>query len=112
MRVAEHLPRLSANLSAVLCEVAMKILVSAAEGAELLDISLRAFHSLRKDDAGFPAARSLGPRNVRFVRSELEAYAVALPAVRADEPPQLAAARVQRAAGRPVAPAPFNGLPA
>lgn len=84
-----------------------RFLVDAKEGAALLGISLRSFRDLIKT-SGFPAARSLGPRSQRWVRSELETYALALPTVKRDEPQQLAAARAARAAGRPVLPAPFG----
>jgi predicted DNA-binding transcriptional regulator AlpA len=85
-----------------------RILVDAKEGAALLGISLRSFRDLMKT-AGFPAARSLGPRSQRWLRAELEQYAVALPTVRRDEPPQLAAARAAKATGRAVLPVPFGG---
>ena len=85
-----------------------RFLVDAKEGAALLGISLRTFRYLIKT-TGFPAARSLGPRCQRWVRSELEHYAAELPKVQRDEPPQLAAARAARDAGRPVLPAPFGG---
>ena len=85
-----------------------RILVDAKEGAALLGISLRTFRYLIKT-AGSPAARSLGPRCQRWVRSELEQFAAELPTVQRDEPPQLAAARAAKEAGRPVLPAPFGG---
>lgn len=84
------------------------ILVDAKQGAALLGVSLRTYLNLAKEP-GFPPARSLGPRCVRWVNAELEAYAVALPPVTRDEPAQFAAARAARAAGRPVQPAPFDG---
>lgn len=84
------------------------ILVDAKQGAALLDVSLRTFRDLIKAP-DFPAARSLGPRSTRWVRSELAAYASALPAVRRDEPAQLTAARAARAVGIHPAPAPFGG---
>lgn len=83
-----------------------RILLDAKAAAALLDISLRSYANLVKTP-GFPAARSLGPRSVRWLRSEIEAYAAALPAVKRDEPPQLAAARAAKAAGRVPLPAPF-----
>lgn len=88
----------------------MKFLLTAAEGAELLGISERVFHNRRRVDPAFPAARSLGPRSVRFVRSEIESYAAHLPAVRTNEPRQLAAARALRSAGSSLSPVPFEGL--
>lgn len=81
-------------------------LVDAHQAAGLLGMSLRKF----RDDCrlpDFPPARSLGPRSTRWVRSELLAYAISLPAVRRAEPEQLAAARAARAAGMPTAHAPF-----
>jgi predicted DNA-binding transcriptional regulator AlpA len=101
---SKPISRSSANQST--SNYAMKILLDARESAELLGMSLRKF----RDDCklpDFPHARSLGPRSTRWVRTELEAYAAALPAVRVDEPPQLAAARAARAAGQPTAHAPF-----
>lgn len=85
-----------------------RILVDAREGADLFGVSERAWAALIKTP-GFPAARSLGPRSTRWLRSELEAYAATLPVVQRDEPPQLAAARAARAAGLAIAPAPFGG---
>jgi predicted DNA-binding transcriptional regulator AlpA len=89
----------------------MKFLLTSAEGAELLGISERAFHNRRRVDPAFPPARALGPRSIRFVRSEIERYAADLPAVKSDEPQQLVAARAVRSAGGVVAPVPFGGLP-
>jgi len=83
-------------------------LLSAQQAAELLGVSLRTYRDLIKQP-DFPAPRSLGPRSNRWVRTELEAYAAALPSVRHGEPPQLSAARLAKAAGRPVAPPPFGG---
>jgi predicted DNA-binding transcriptional regulator AlpA len=54
-----------------------RILLTARQSADLLGMSLRKFHDACKED-DFPAARSFGPRSTRWVRSELEAYAVAL----------------------------------
>jgi predicted DNA-binding transcriptional regulator AlpA len=84
------------------------ILIDAQQAADVLGISLRLFRDISKRP-GFPAARELGPRCHRFVLAELEAYAVALPAVmQSGEPAQLAAAREAKAAGLPVSP--FAGL--
>ena len=86
------------------------LLLDARQSAALLGVSLRLYVDLAKAP-GFPAARSLGPRCTRWVRSELEAYAMALPKMkRSDaEPSQLAAARAAKAVGRQIAPAPFGG---
>ena len=65
------------------------ILVDAAEGAWLLQISERRFHELRHE-SGFPAAVVLGARSVRWLREELVDYARSLPRVSVlDEPAQL-----------------------
>lgn len=87
------------------------ILLDARQSAAFLGISLRKYRDLCKEP-GFPAARSMGgPHTTRWVRPELEAYAVSLPAAKKDdEPPQLAAARKARAAGLPTANAPFPGV--
>jgi predicted DNA-binding transcriptional regulator AlpA len=84
-------------------------LLDAKESAALLGVSLRTFRDILKTP-DFPGARVLGPRCSRWVRPELEAYAAALPATKPGEPPQLAAARAAKAAGQPIAPAPFAGL--
>lgn len=87
-------------------------LVTAEQAArEVFGVCLRQFHLMRKKP-GFPASRALGPRALRWVRSELEQYACALPAAPVDEPEQLKAARQARAAGRPVAHAPFGQVTA
>lgn len=80
-------------------------LLNVSQAATLLGVSVRTFRVLTKSE-GFPAPRALGPRNTRWVRSELEAYAVALPAV--EEHRQLADARAAKAAGRVVLPQPFR----
>jgi predicted DNA-binding transcriptional regulator AlpA len=87
------------------------ILLDARQTAALLGISLRTFRE-RCKEPGFPAARSLGPRSTRWVRTELESYAVSLPTAPQDEPPQLTAARKARAARMPTANAPFPQGPA
>lgn len=87
------------------------ILLDARHSAAFLGISLRRFRDACKEP-GFPAARSLGPHTTRWVRPELEAYAVNLPAANKDEPPQLTAARKARAARMPTANAPFPQGPA
>jgi predicted DNA-binding transcriptional regulator AlpA len=84
------------------------LLVDAKQGADEINVSLRLFRDLCKR-ADFPKARELGPRCHRWVLSELEAWAAALPTVsQGNEPPQLAAAREAKAAGLPVSP--FAGL--
>ena len=56
------------------------VLLSAPQGAELLGISERRFHELRREP-GFPAAVLLSVRCVRWHRDELAAYAKSLPRV-------------------------------
>jgi predicted DNA-binding transcriptional regulator AlpA len=69
------------------------ILVDAVEGAQLLRISERRFHELRREP-GFPAAVVLGARSVRWLREELVDYARSLPRVGVlGEPAQLQARR-------------------
>ncbi len=57
------------------------ILVDARKGATLLDVSERQYHELRKRPE-FPAPKILGPRCVRWVRAELESFALTLHDVR------------------------------
>lgn len=54
------------------------VLLSAPQAAQLLAVSERKFHELRREPA-FPKARQLGARSLRWVRSELIRYAEALP---------------------------------
>ena len=70
------------------------ILVDSVEGAQLLRISERRFHELRREP-GFPAAVVLGARTVRWLREELVDYAArSLPRVGVlGEPAQLQARR-------------------
>ena len=71
------------------------ILVDAVEGAQLLRISERRFHELRREP-GFPAAVVLGARSVRWLREELVDYARGLPRVGVlYEPVQLQARRAR-----------------
>ena len=71
------------------------ILVDAVEGAQLLRISERRFHELRREP-GFPAAVVLGARSVRWLRDELVDYARSLPRVGVlDAPVQLQARRAR-----------------
>jgi predicted DNA-binding transcriptional regulator AlpA len=71
------------------------ILVDAAEGARLLQISERRFHELRREP-GFPAAVVLGVRSVRWLREELADYARSLPRVGVlNEPAQLQSRRAR-----------------
>ena len=87
------------------------ILVDATQAAQLLNISLRGFHNLRKT-VGFPAPIVLGQRTTRWVYADLMAYFATAPRKLAEEPKQLAAARAAKAAGLAPAPAPFNGVAA
>ena len=74
---------------------AVPILVGAVEGAQLLRISERRFHELRREP-GFPAAVVLGARSVRWLREELVDYARSLPRVSVlDAPAQLQARRAR-----------------
>jgi hypothetical protein len=75
------------------------ILVDATDAAEMLSISERAFHGLRKR-ANFPpdATVVLGPRCVRFRLEALQAFALALVSVPRSEPGQLRARRSNRTA--------------
>lgn len=82
------------------------ILLDARQSAAFLGMSLRRFRDVCKEP-GFPAARAHGPRNTRWVRTELEAFAVGLPAQRQAEPEHLSAARKARTQKRPTAACPF-----
>jgi len=65
------------------------LLLAAPQAAQLLGISERRYHELRRAP-GFPAAVVLGTRCVRWHRDELAAYAKALPRVSVlPEPPHL-----------------------
>jgi predicted DNA-binding transcriptional regulator AlpA len=65
------------------------VLLSAPQAAELLGISERRFHELRRE-ASFPQAVLIGQRCVRWHRSELVEYAQSLPRVSLlPEPPHL-----------------------
>lgn len=88
------------------------ILLDAKASATFLGVSLRTFRDLIKSES-FPEPRALGgPRSTRWVRSELEEYAKALPPIRQrEEPAQLAAARAAKGAGLAILPAPFSHAP-
>ena len=58
----------------------LPLLLSAPKAAELLGISERKFHELRREP-GFPAAFLLSRRCVRWHRQELDQYAKSLPRV-------------------------------
>lgn len=79
-----------------------QFLITSEQAADhVFNCSLRQFHNLRKA-VGFPAPVLVAPRIVRWVRTELETYAVsALPRTAGDEPPQLIAARAAKAATKP-----------
>jgi len=70
------------------------LLMSAAQAAELIGVSKRTFHYLRKR-ADFPIKIMLGPRAVRWRRLEIEQWVAGLPPVpdALPEPNQLAVAR-------------------
>lgn len=82
-----------------------------AAAAAYLGVSLRAFAELLKD-SDFPKAIALGgPRSSRWLRPELDQYLATRPRRAVDdEPASLKAARLAKAAGRPVVPAPFGGV--
>jgi predicted DNA-binding transcriptional regulator AlpA len=65
----------------------LPVLLSAPQAAQLLGISERRFHELRREP-GFPAAVLLGARCVRWHRDELAAYAKSLPRVTLMPEPQ------------------------
>ena len=50
-------------------------LVTKKEGAAIFKMSTRAFDRLRTEDECFPGCVVLGGRTLRWVESELEAYA-------------------------------------
>ncbi len=50
-------------------------LVTKKEGAAIFKMSARAFDKLRSEDECFPGCIVLGGRTLRWVESELEAYA-------------------------------------
>jgi predicted DNA-binding transcriptional regulator AlpA len=76
---------------------AERLLVSAAEAAHFLGVSLRKFQQLRKT---LPEPVLLGARVVRWRRADLVAWVAALGTAGArSEPPQLAASRDKRRAG-------------
>ncbi len=50
-------------------------LVTKKEGARMLRVSTRAFDKMRSIDECFPGCIVLGGRKLRWVESELEAYA-------------------------------------
>lgn len=69
------------------------MLLSAPQAAQLLAVSERKFHELRRE-ADFPKARQLGARSLRWLRSELVQYVESLPrASLLPEPPHLKADR-------------------
>jgi predicted DNA-binding transcriptional regulator AlpA len=71
----------------------ISILMAAPQAAQLLGVSERRFHELRRDP-NFPKAVVLGARCVRWSRAELTAYVECLPRVTAlDEPAHLRAKR-------------------
>jgi predicted DNA-binding transcriptional regulator AlpA len=71
-------------------------LLPAHKAAELLGISERRFHELRRE-AGFPQAVLLGARCVRWHRQELVEYARTLPRVGLlPEPKHLQAERIEQ----------------
>jgi len=81
-------------------------LLDARQSAALLGVSLRRYRDLCKEP-GFPSARILGPRSTRWIRAELEKYAVNLPVGLRDEPQHLTAARQARRERQPTAACPF-----
>lgn len=70
----------------------MSLLVDAIEGAALLKVSERTFHTLRRSETFPRPVEGLGPRTVRWRRADLEAWVSGLPSTEAarSEPQQLA----------------------
>lgn len=58
--------------------MATKLLASAVESAEIIDVSERKFHDLRKNP-DFPKPVTLGPRCLRWRVEDLQAWVGALP---------------------------------
>jgi len=70
------------------------LLISAASAAQIMGISKRMLHYLRKRE-DFPKPIVLGPRAVRWRRQEIEAWVagLAVESRQRIEPPQLARSR-------------------
>lgn len=75
----------------------IRLLVSAAEAADILGVSERKFHELRHDPK-FPAAVNLGPRCNRWRVAELQSYVDSLePVPLVSEPAHLKGSRMPQA---------------
>jgi hypothetical protein len=74
------------------------LLVDAREGAELVNISERAFHTLRAEGKLPPAVNVFGPKRPRWRRDDLIAWVRDLPAIdgASPEPERLTTARSKR----------------
>jgi len=81
------------------------LLLSAALASEIIGISKRMFHNLRKRE-DFPKPVVLGSKAVRWRHHEIEAWICGLPAEAGSraEPPQLSAARGRRSNAQPIWP--------
>lgn len=75
------------------------LLTPAQAARDVFGISERSFHKLRKA-AWMPKPVVLGPRLIRFVRSELEAACAAMPCGTVPEPGQLSRSRSWRIANQ------------
>ena len=72
------------------------ILLSDDEAAQLLGVSRRKFHELRQE-GWMPKPRILGPRLLKWVRSELELAVTTIPHQEEScEPERLRRARIER----------------
>jgi hypothetical protein len=86
--------RAAGAVSASVPAVVSPILLTDEQAAALLGVSVRKFHELRPVLA--VAAVQLGPRCVRYVRTELEAAVLTLPRQeKPEEPTQLQKARAK-----------------
>ena len=80
---------------------AIPILLSDDAAALVLGVSRRKFHELRQEP-WMPKPRVLGPRLLRWVRSELEQAALSIPQQQqAIEPAHLRRAKIERMKKRP-----------
>jgi predicted DNA-binding transcriptional regulator AlpA len=77
-----------------------QILVAEVEAADLLGVSRRKFQELRQE-SWMPKPRVLGPRLLRWVRSELEQAVISIPQQEqpSSEPERLRRARIARMKG-------------
>lgn len=72
------------------------VLLTDAESAAFLNVGLRTFHALR-DEPWMPRAVALGPRLLRWPRTELEAAVQSMPRQESrSEPAALRRTRIER----------------